>query len=218
MWGLFDGWRCGEWERYHLLSVLEHGVLCRFLKNVWYLKSGSPTSSQILNSKVASSGTFCQNECLHFQAEDIASHAEEEDSITRSPLHPGQYILKLFCIRVLLLLCGSLPSTPLVWASLVTGATGRGVAFPQKSSVLNKSPNIAGDFVSFSTCGQLWKTFSFPAKKTPKKRKWSHNGPLAACKSSFAATWLGPLLIPSPPSSSISPFPRLFGNPSGLPI
>lgn len=96
------------------------------------------------------------NVCIPWiRVEDIASHAEEEDSTTWSPPHPGQYILKPFCIRILLLLCGSLPSTPLVWASLVTGATGRGVAFPQKSSSLNKSPNIAGDFISFSACGQL---------------------------------------------------------------
>lgn len=126
-------------------------------KNVWYLNSGSPSSSQIL--KVASSVTLCQNECLHswIQAEDIASHAEEEDPITRPPPHPRQYVFKPFCIRILLLLLlrGRLPPTPLLWASLVTGATGHGVAFPQKSSALNKSPNIDGDFISFSACGQL---------------------------------------------------------------
>lgn len=106
------------------------------------------------------------NVCIpQIQAEDIGSHAEEEELITWSPPHPGQYILKPFCIRIRLLLlrCGSLPSTPLVWASLVTGATGCGVTFPQKSSVLNKSPNIAGDFVSFSACGQ--KEVLLPCKK-----------------------------------------------------
>lgn len=160
------------------------------------------------------------NVCIpQIQAEDIASHAEEEELITCSPPHPGQYILKPFCIRILLLLllCGSLPSTPLVWASLVTGATGRGVTFPQKSSALNKSPNIAGDFISFTLAGSS-KRSSSSLQKTKKRRKWPHNGPLAACKSSFAATWLGPLLISSPLLSSISPFPRRLCNPDGLQI
>lgn len=44
----------GESERYHFLSVLERGVQCSVFKNVWYLGSGSPTSSQILIGKVAS--------------------------------------------------------------------------------------------------------------------------------------------------------------------
>lgn len=139
-----------------MLSVLERGVLCSVLKNVRYLNSGSPTSSQISKGKVGPYDKM--NVCIPWiQVQDISPHAEEEDPITWSPPHPGQYVLKPFCIRILLLLllCGSLPSTPLVWASLVTGATGHGVAFPQKSCVLNKSPNIAGDFISFSACGQL---------------------------------------------------------------
>lgn len=131
----------GELEKYQLLSVLERGVLRSVLKNVWYLSSGSLISSQIVNGKVASSVTLCQNECLRF--------------LDPSWKYPGQYILKPFRIRMPLLLCGSLPLTLLVWVSLVTEATGRGVAFHQKSSVLNKSPNLAGDFISFSASGQL---------------------------------------------------------------
>lgn len=153
---------------------------------------------------MASSVTLCQNECLH--------------SLDPSWGFPGQYIFKPFCIRMLLLLCGSLPLTPLVWASLVTGATGCGVAFPQKSSASTKCPILAGDFISFGVCGQLQRKCSFPAKKKWEKRKWSHKDPLAARKSSFAAAWLGPLLIPSPSPSSISPLPPLPSNPNGLQI
>lgn len=52
------------------------------------------------------------------------------------------------------MLCGVLPSSPLVWAGpsgAVTGETGGGVASPQKSSELNKPPSTQ-DFISFSVC------------------------------------------------------------------
>lgn len=56
---------------------------------------------------------------------------------------------------MLSVLCGILPSSPLVWAGpsgAVTGETGGGVASPQKSSELNKPPSTHKDFISFSVC------------------------------------------------------------------
>lgn len=58
---------------------------------------------------------------------------------------------------MLSVLCGVLPSSPLVWAGpsvAVTGETGGGVASPQKSSELNKPPSKHKDFISFSVCLQ----------------------------------------------------------------
>ena len=79
--------------------------------------------------------------------------------ITSVQVHSRQRlfpVLKLFYIRTALLLCGTLPSSPLLWAGpsgAVTGGTGGGVASPQKSSGLSKHPRIHRDFLlSFSAC------------------------------------------------------------------
>lgn len=68
-----------------------------------------------------------------------------------------------------LLLCGIRPSSPLAGASLVTGATGHGVASPQKSSALNKSPNIAGGFHFIQRLRAALKEVLLPHKKGKKK-------------------------------------------------
>lgn len=71
-----------------------------------------------------------------------------------------------------LLLCGVRPSSPLAWVSLVTWATGHGVASPQKSSALNKSPNIAGGFRFIQPLQAALKEVLLPHKKE-KNRKGS---------------------------------------------
>lgn len=60
---------------------------------------------------------------------------------------------------------------PLAWASLVTGATGPGVASPQKSSALNKSPNIAGGFHFIQRLRAALKEVLLPHKKQKKTEK-----------------------------------------------
>lgn len=98
-----------------------------------------------------------------------------------------------------LLLCGIRPSSPLAWASLVTVATGHGVASPQKSSVLNKSPNIAGGFRFIQRLWAALKEVLLPHKKRKKTEKevvtqWS-SGSLQIFLCCYL-TWLFFLFLP----------------------
>lgn len=109
-----------------------------------------------------------------------------------------------------LLLCGIRPSSPLAGASLVTGATGHGVASPQKSSALNKSPNIAGGFHFIQRLRAALKEVLLPHKKGKKNRKGSGDTMVLWQRANLPLLLLdlAVFFIPSPPSS-ISLFPLL---------
>lgn len=110
---------------------------------------------------------------------------------------------------LLLLLCGIRPSSPPAWASLVTGATGHGVASPQKSSALNKSPNIAGGFHFIQRLRAALKEVLLPHKKEKNRKGSGDTMVLWQCANlPLLLLDLAVFFTPSPPSS-ISLFPLL---------